>query len=247
MRAALRAPLSAPVRLGLNLGVGVLLLIAAAWLFGAIAEDVVTGDRLTQLDAEIARQLHAGAEPSLTRWILVFTHLHSTVAIACYAFAAALFMYRAREWRLLVTWFVVLGGGMTLNVLMKLAFHRARPTFDDPLLTLTTYSFPSGHVAASTLFYGLIVAFVFSRTKAPLGRGLALLAASGAIGGVAFSRMYLGVHYLSDVAAAFAEGVAWLTLCIGALSTFWRKPALAPDGAAEPAPIASRVAPVRRP
>ena len=50
---------------------------------------------------------------------------------------------------------VRVAGGLTLNVLMKLAFHRARPSFDDPLLTLTSYSFPSGHVAGSTLFYGL--------------------------------------------------------------------------------------------
>src|SRR4029079_36567 len=78
----------------------------------------------------------------------------------------------------LVVW---VGGGLTLNVLMKLAFHRARPVLDDPLLTLTSYSFPSGHVAGSTLMYGLIVAWTFTRTRQPLVRAVVGLAAAGAL------------------------------------------------------------------
>jgi undecaprenyl-diphosphatase len=118
---------------------------------------------------------------------------------------------------------VAVGGGLVVNVLMKLAFHRARPVFDDPLVTLSTYSFPSGHVAGSTIFYGLLVAWVFTRTRSPLGRAAAVVAALLLIVLVAFSRMYLGAHYLSDVCAAFAEGVAWLAICIGALVAFWRE------------------------
>ena len=57
------------------------MLIAAAWLFGAIAEDVVTGDRLTVLDVELAQWLRAHATPALTRWMLLVTDLHSTVAV----------------------------------------------------------------------------------------------------------------------------------------------------------------------
>ncbi len=104
--------------------------------------------------------------------------------------------------------------GMLLNVLMKYAFHRARPSFDDPLLALTTYSFPSGHVAGATLFYGVMAAVVISRTAAWRWRVMAVLAAITMVALVALTRMYLGVHYLSDVLAAFAEGVAWLTLCL---------------------------------
>lgn len=124
---------------------------------------------------------------------------------------------------------VVHGRGMLLNALMKLAFHRARPLFDDPLLTLTSYSFPSGHVEASTIFYGLGVVWVFGQTRALHWRVLAVTAAALAIVLVALSRMYLGVHYLSDVSAAFAEGVAWVALCLSALAAFWRKAGPAPD------------------
>jgi len=207
--------------LALRLAVGALLLIAAAWLFGAIAEDVVTSDRLTVLDVEVARWLRAHATPEVTRWLLLVTDLHSTIAVSCYAAIVAAALAWRREWRRLATVFVCVAGGLTLNVLMKLAFHRARPVLDDPLLTLASYSFPSGHVAGSTLMYGLIVAWTFTRTRRPLVRAAVAAAAVGAIVLVAFTRMYLGVHYLSDVVAAFAEGVAWLALCLSALAAFW--------------------------
>jgi undecaprenyl-diphosphatase len=87
---------------------------------------------------------------------------------------------------------ICIGGGLALNVAMKLAFQRARPTFDEPLLTLSTYSFPSGHVLASTLLYGLCVAWVFVRTPRIGWRMLAVAGALAAIAGVAFTRMYLG-------------------------------------------------------
>ena len=228
------AAASRRAELALRLGVGAGVLIAAAWLFGAIAEDVVTGDRLTVVDVQLAQWLRAHATPELTRWMLLVTDLHSTVAVSCYAAIVAASLAWRRQWRHVLTVFVCVAGGLTLNVLMKLAFQRTRPVFDEPLLTLTSYSFPSGHVAGSTLMYGLIVAWTFTRTRRPLVRAAVILAAAGAIALVAFTRMYLGVHYLSDVAAAFAEGVAWLALCLSALTAFW-------DRAPTPPPATARV------
>ena len=216
-------PTSRHAELALRLGVGALVLIAAASLFGAIAHDVVMSDRLTVLDVQVARWLRAHATPEATRWMLLVTDLHSTIAVSCYATIVAAALAWRRRWRRLTTLVVCVGGGLTLNVLMKLAFHRARPVLDDPLLTLTSYSFPSGHVAGSTLMYGLVVAAVFARTRRLAWRFLAVVAAAACIALVAFTRMYLGVHYLSDVAAAFAEGVAWLALCFSALEIFWRR------------------------
>jgi membrane-associated phospholipid phosphatase len=221
-------PLSPPARLGTQLAIGALLLVLAAWGFGAIAEDVVTGDRLTQQDADIAQWLHRHATASMTAAMLIVTDLHSTIAVGCYAAIAGVMLWTKRAWRRLVTIVVCIGGGLLLNVLMKLAFHRARPVFDVPLLTLSSYSFPSGHVAGSTLFYGLGVAWVFRRTPRWRWRTLAVAGALAMIALVAFSRMYLGVHYLSDVGAAFAEGVAWLAICLSALAAFWHRVPAAP-------------------
>ena len=231
----MESPPSPAARLGLRLGVGAVVLVAAAWLFGAIAEDVFTGDRITLVDVAIADWLHRRATPAVTRWMLLVTDLHSTFAVAAYASLAGLWLAWQRRWQRLLTLALCIGGGLALNVAMKLAFQRARPKFDEPLLTLSSYSFPSGHVLASTLLYGLCLAWVFGRTSRLGWRLLATSVALAAIALVAFTRMYLGVHYLTDVGAAFLEGVAWLALCLIAMDRFRARspaPRSAEDGAA---------------
>jgi membrane-associated phospholipid phosphatase len=108
---------------------------------------------------------------------------------------------------------VTVPSGMVLNALTKLAFQRARPSFDNPILTLSSYSFPSGHVAAATLFYGVLAALLIAKTSEWRWRVLILLVAIVLVALVALTRMYLVVHYLSDVMAAFAQALAWLALC----------------------------------
>jgi undecaprenyl-diphosphatase len=128
---------------------------------------------------------------------------------------------KAHYW--LVVVLAAVPGGMLLNVALKHVFHRARPSLEDPLLTLSTYSFPSGHTAAATVFYGLIACFLLSRVKAWPARTAIVMACCSMVALVALSRMYLGVHYLSDVLAAAAEGAAWLATCIVAVSTLQRR------------------------
>lgn len=215
-------PQRSATRLASQLGAGALVLIGAAFLFGTIAQQVVSGAPLTQLDADLADWLHRRVGSPWLELLFAITHLHSTVAVSCYAIVAAIVLARQQRWRSFITVIVTVAGGLVLNVLMKLAFQRPRPSFDDPLLTLDTYSFPSGHVAGSTLFYGLCVAWVYRRTPELRWRLAALAFAAFALVLVGLSRMVLGVHYLSDVVAAFAEGVAWLALCLTALHAFWR-------------------------
>jgi undecaprenyl-diphosphatase len=77
------------------------------------------------------------------------------------------------------------------------------------------------------VFYGLLACWLFKRVHGTPARALVLLAAAFMIGLVALSRMYLGVHYLSDVIAATLESLAWLTLCVTAVSAYERRRALA--------------------
>ena len=104
-------------------------------------------------------------------------------------------------------------GGMLLNVVLKNLFVRPRPHFDDSVRVLTTFSFPSGHTMLAAVFYGALCAFVVSRLRGWMLRVLAVFAAIFMIVLVGFGRMYLGVHYLSDVLGAMAEGLAWLSVC----------------------------------
>jgi membrane-associated phospholipid phosphatase len=210
---------------GLHLTVGIALLLAAMAVFASLAGEVIGGAPITQLDVEVANwlHLHARQDHLLRQVLLLFTHLHSTPGALGLALLAGIWLYRRghRYWVLALA--SAVPGGMLLNVALKHTFERARPHFDDPLLSLSTYSFPSGHSMAATVLYGLLACYFARRARGWPGRVLPFVLAALMIGTVAFSRMYLGVHYLSDVLAAFAEGCAWLAICITGAATLNRR------------------------
>jgi membrane-associated phospholipid phosphatase len=216
-RAFLRATLSGNIRLGLPLTMAALVLLAASWFFVSIAEDVATGEEIADLDLRVAQWFHPRANKPLTHAVLVFTHLHGTAGLIILSLFVAVFMVRKKEWSWLLTLTVAIPGGMLLNVGFKHIFERARPHFDEPLLTLTTYSFPSGHAAGTTVFYGMLAAYLISKARPWQWRALISTSAVALVALVALSRLYLGVHYLSDVVAGIAEGIAWLALIFGVI------------------------------
>lgn len=215
-----RARLSPNGYLGLRLSLGAGILVAAGWLFGGIAEDVVTGDPITVLDLHVAQWLHAHGAPWLTQGMQAISMLHDTMAMTIMTMMFAAVLIAKRYWYWLLNLILAVPGGMLINVLMKQAFQRTRPVFDHPLVSLTSYSFPSGHTAASTLFYGMLAAVIVSNTASWNKRVWTVLLAFAVVSLVAFSRLYLGAHYLSDVLAALAEGLAWLALCLTATHTY---------------------------
>ena len=208
---------------GLQLALGAFVLIGAGWLFGRIAEDVVNGGPLTFVDVRVAQWFHAHATPFWTRVMLAITHLHDPLPATAAVLLLAGFLIWRRNWYWLIGLSLTVPFGMLLNVLMQHAFHRIRPSFDNPLLVLSSYSFPSGHVAGATLFYGVLAAMLVAQSGVWRWRVMVVLAAITLVALVALTRIYLGAHYLSDVLAAFAQSVAWLTLCLTGLHTFWRR------------------------
>jgi len=218
----LAARLSPEGAFGLHLTIGLVLILLTGFVFNQIAEDVVEGDTITVIDAELAHWFHARSHEGFTRFMLFITHWNGiTGASIMGVLLACWFWWRKAHYWLIVS-LVAMPGGMLLNVALKHIFRRARPSFDEPLLTLTTYSFPSGHTAAATVFYGLLACYLLRRVQAWPARLLVMAAATTMVMLVALSRMYLGVHYLSDVLAAAAEGCAWLTVCVTGVSTLHR-------------------------
>jgi undecaprenyl-diphosphatase len=104
-------------------------------------------------------------------------------------------------------------GGMLLNVAMKHVFARARPHFDEPVITLGTTSFPSGHAAGTTVFWGFLCVAAWALDAPPAAKRVLLVLAPLMVVATCFSRVYLGAHYFSDVIAGVGEGVAWVALC----------------------------------
>ncbi|MBV6324618.1 phosphatase PAP2 family protein [Duganella violaceipulchra] len=219
----IEARLSPGGEFGLHLTAGLALLVAAAAVFGDLAEDVMGKEAITVLDMQVAHWFHAHAFEPLTSFMLGVSLAHTGYGMVVLMAALGWYFWRvqARYW--LLALLVAVPSGALLNVALKYHFQRARPAFDEPLVSLMTYSFPSGHTSAATLFYGLLASYlVIARPHWHVRLGTALGCALMVLL-VALSRVYLGAHYLSDVLAAMAESVAWLAVCITAISTLRRR------------------------
>lgn len=208
---------------GLHLTAGVLLMLLMGWAFAEIADEVLEGEELTLLDAQLAAWVFQNHHPWVTDFMFLITHWHSPVGVLAMTAILGAWIWRRRERYWLAALLLSVPVGMLLNVLLKYLFQRPRPQFDEPLLTLATYSFPSGHASGAMLFYGFLVAYLVRSTHNRRGWALAAALAGLMVLLVAASRVYLGAHYLSDVLAAIAEGCLWLTICITSVSTLRRR------------------------
>jgi membrane-associated phospholipid phosphatase len=209
--------------LGLRLTFGALALIAGVWLFASIAEDVVRNDPLTVMDREVALRLHEHATPQRTGWMIEASFLASPGMIGVATAIAAFVFFRRRWWYRLLALALTVPGGLVLNLLLKSAFERQRPQFEEPLVKLTDFSFPSGHTMMATLFYGLLIVVASVHIQSRPVRVATIAGLCGVIALIGFSRMYLGAHYLSDVLGAMTMGIAWLALCVTAVDTMRRR------------------------
>ena len=175
------------------------------------------------IDLAVSAWFHAHLHPTLTQLMLVLAHWHSTPGLLAMTALLGWALQRAgRSWWLLALVLSV-PGVMLLNVGVKHLVQRARPQFDDPVLVLTTYSFPSGHTAGATVFYGFLAAYLATRPRAKRWQGWIVAVAAGMILLVGVSRIYLGVHYLTDVIAGMVEGVLWLALCLSGVRALRRR------------------------
>ncbi|QBE62339.1 phosphatase PAP2 family protein [Pseudoduganella lutea] len=208
---------------GLHLTAGLALLVATVSMFREIAEAVGEQDDIAVFDVQVAQWFNTHAFEPLTTVMLGITHLHGIVGMSVASTLLAAWFWRKEAPYWLLSVLIVAPGGMLINVLLKNTYARPRPMFDEPLLTLATYSFPSGHTAASTLFYGLIACYIIATSPSWRRRVGAALFATVMVLLVAFSRVYLGAHYVSDVIAAMAYSTGWLAVCIAAVSTLRRR------------------------
>lgn len=213
---------------GLHLTVGVAMLLAAMAIFARLADAVVAGAPITQLDVEVAHWLHVHARQGglLRDFLMVMTTIHRTPGMLVMTFLVGIWLYRRGHRYWIVALISAVPGGMLLNVALKHTFERARPHFEEPIVALSTYSFPSGHAMAATVLYGLLACYAARHARTAVGRVVPFVLAALMIATVAFSRLYLGAHYLSDVLAAFAEGCGWLAVCLTAAATLNRRRAL---------------------
>jgi undecaprenyl-diphosphatase len=205
--------------MGLHLTVGLLAAGGSLWLFGGLVEDLLTGDPIVRFDRALDDYLHSHATPHLTTFFLVVTALGSTVAMVLLGVVVAVLLAWRRLWTLLWTWIAAVAGSALIDWLLKDIFQRPRPHFAHPLLIETSYSFPSGHAMESFVAYGMLAYLTVLWLRRWEARVAAVCGAALVVVLIGFSRMYLGVHYFSDVIAGYAAGGVWLSALITGAET----------------------------
>jgi undecaprenyl-diphosphatase len=188
---------------------GALLIAATAlFVFGWLAEEMLEGDT-QQFDAFVRTAVHQLATPGLTRLMQVFSFLGSVAAVTAMCLVAicvSLYFRRTRTAALLA---ITMLGVAALDVALKHAFHRPRPVAFFGA-TPSSYSFPSGHTLGSLCFYGILAAILAARARGRGAKFCIWMAAVVLVGMIGFSRIYLGVHYPSDVIAGYCAAVVWV-------------------------------------
>ncbi|MFL5980745.1 MAG: phosphatase PAP2 family protein [Gaiellaceae bacterium] len=195
-------------RLALAIAAAVLSAVA----FARIAEDYLTNDPLARWDLTFARWLFGERSTIGTDFFRAVTFLGSPATVAAVAAVACVVLYRRRRLDEAALLPVVFAIAELLNVVLKLSFHRARPEVAS--VHLDTYSFPSGHAMMSTAVYGGFAYLAWSRVRGPRARVALVLGTAAFLALICFSRLYLGVHYLSDVLAGAAGGAFCLAVAV---------------------------------
>jgi undecaprenyl-diphosphatase len=207
--------------LGLHLTIGAVLILFFGWCFSEIAETLRPG--VPPLDAQVTRWFHQHAQHGLTSAARFFTFFGSLGFLAFVSLIAAVLFASQRAWDRLAEIAIVMLGGSLLNITLKHFFHRQRPVLENPLVTLSSYGFPSGHTMGATLFYGLLALIAARAIRRWRLRVVPFVVASLIVALIGTTRIYLGAHYLTDVLAAIAAGVVWLAFSWTAVETFRRR------------------------
>lgn len=236
-------------RFGLSLTLGLLLVAGLGWVLGELLDQVLEGGGLAGVDRPVLTFVVGHRSAWLTDVARVVTAVGSPVGLAITAaVVAGMLAWRRRSLRPLLLAAAVVIGVELLETMVKLLVGRPRPPseFAVPGITAGGYAFPSGHASQSAAIYGVLAVLLVGQlrgwgSKVAVWTSMVLAAAA-----VGFSRLYLGVHWLTDVLAAWALGLGWLLVVLTAAGTLTavrqppRPAAASPQAAVKPHPGSHR-------
>jgi undecaprenyl-diphosphatase len=198
---------------GVFLVIGLAVVLVAAVGFATLAERVMAGDTL-HMDETILRAMERMGAPWLDNLALEVTALGARVVVWMVVLIASVFLWSSRHhYSAALLWVSMIGAGF-VNAALKVSFNRPRPdVFPWRTQHVGLASFPSGHAMTSIVVYGTLAFLIARLAPTRLLRRLTWALAILVILLIGWSRLYLGVHYPSDVLAGFVMGAAWAVIC----------------------------------
>jgi undecaprenyl-diphosphatase len=202
--------------LGIYLVLGLAIAAFAVWGFAELA-DLVESGYTREFDLAAMEWMKENRIEALDQFLLDVTALGTGLVVLILVGVAALFLALTEHRYSAILLLVATAGGQLLNTVLKLVYDRPRPENIEHLTHSMSTSFPSGHAMSAVIVYGTVAYLAARLQKRRWERWLTMIAAIIIIVGIATSRVYLGVHYPSDVLAGTIVGAAWAAFCMAGL------------------------------
>ncbi len=195
--------------LSVSLFLGLAAAVATIIFFGWLSSEVLEGET-RHFDDVTRAAVHQLASPAMTTAMRGISFLGSMLFLTI-ATVVVITWFAVREWGREARLFAItMLGASLLNMSLKLAFKRTRPEPFFDLFPPESYSFPSGHALTSCCFFGAFAAILTARIKSRRVRLIVWVVSTTMFLLIGFSRIYLGVHYTTDVIAGFAAALIWI-------------------------------------
>jgi membrane-associated phospholipid phosphatase len=177
-------------------------IVMGLWLLLGLLQDIVAKDPLVVLDVRLHNAVPLFRTPGMTRFMLLLTELGGAIALSLLCVGIALLALARGRSRLAATFMLALGSTAFISVCLKALIGNARPI--DAIIGLNEASFPSGHILSGTVVYGLLAALLLGSGARNGVRALGVTLLLLVIVGIGLSRLYLGVHWPSDLLGSLA-------------------------------------------
>ncbi len=175
--------------------------------------DELGENELEGFDNGISKFIHSYRNETITAFFQVTTHFGDRLVYIILIIAlAAYFVIKHKRWKFIIQTILVLGLSSLSNIVLKRYINRSRPALDH-LIPVHTLSYPSGHAMSAMAFYGFLIYLSLRYIKKNTLKITLCVFLSIMILMIGLSRVYLGVHYPSDVLAGFVGGGIWVSFC----------------------------------
>ncbi|MER8420706.1 LssY C-terminal domain-containing protein [Mesorhizobium sp. M1329] len=198
----------------MRLTVGAALASVCLFFFLSVVQDLIANEAVVLADLRLLSLVQMYRTPGLSKVMLFLTYLGNWQVVTAGASLLSLYLALTRRWLWILALLVSIGGGEILVQLGEVGFGRPRPDLANALIPAQGPSFPSGDAFVAICFYGLVGWFAIDQVKTWKAKAAIAAMTIATVLAIGFSRIYLGVHWPSDVIASFGLGAAWLTATI---------------------------------
>lgn len=203
--------------LALHLALGMLASLAALGLFAAITERFLENSPLTRFDIILDARLHGRLSSGLLHAFAIVSALGSREVMAVLFIAGLIFVASRRHPPTIIGWCAAFLGAALLDATLRFVVHRSELPFADDVIAGWTPGFVSAHLLGALVGYGMLAYLLMGLARGAINRACIMTAAVVIVAAIAISRLYLGIHYVSDEAGGVAAGLLWLAACVSAL------------------------------